>query len=499
MIALTYLIIRNFKLISKPFSNITNKTWIILLIIFLVALVVRVALIPHVHKIIVDEFWYMEGAKNFMQSGKVETCRYIGTEELCRQTPKPVAWSVMLGILFFIFGKSNLGALNMVSVIGALSIPAMFCVAYLLSKKEKLALYASLIIAFFPMQIVHTVYADVIAFASVIILITTAIFLIYKEIGDSKLIWIFIVSLMLLLQVRVEFGIFLFIFLISFFIFKINPFREKKKILRLEKHLLPFIICLFIIFITITAYWFQTQLSIEDQKKIHGDQVFSTGFLRGNSIFFQNLFLRTFNTLWIFIIAGAIFMFGKNRQELSFLLTYIISLIIVYSIFVKVREKYFVFPFIGLILLAAYGMNKISNFNTKAKDIISLAVTLIVLFTLIIGVVPLTGEPKDHLVLNTVVPNQLENDIPQDCWVVSFWPTLVSSTTDIKVISGLELTRQDTLRSHLKNNDCVLLYENNHCAFQGLDVCYYVKKHYDTEIYKVYKEGNAKITLYKIS
>ena len=70
-----FFLIKNYRLIKRPFIKIKKKTWVCLLLIFLVGLTIRVGFIPHIHQVNYDEQAFLNTAESVAKERQLCDCR----------------------------------------------------------------------------------------------------------------------------------------------------------------------------------------------------------------------------------------------------------------------------------------------------------------------------------------------------------------------------------------------------------------------------------------
>ena len=136
------------------FPKVSKKTLFILIAIFIVALALRLFYIDHIHQHFNDEYSYKE-VSNTLYSQQT-FCECLDPQAgVCDDCIPPIwapGWSFVLSFTYlFNPGYNALFFVN--SVLGALSIFLMFIFVYIVSKKESLALIASLLLAVIPVHL----------------------------------------------------------------------------------------------------------------------------------------------------------------------------------------------------------------------------------------------------------------------------------------------------------------------------------------------------------
>src|SRR3989338_3789037 len=123
--------------ISQSFRTISKRTWILLLLIFLVGAGLRVLVVPGLHQLYYDEDGYLDIAKNLAERGS--NCLCLLREESCQFcgfSSKSIGFTPPLRPPFLGFGVSESLAFGFVKLLGSLSVLALFFFAFLLFQKE---------------------------------------------------------------------------------------------------------------------------------------------------------------------------------------------------------------------------------------------------------------------------------------------------------------------------------------------------------------------------
>lgn len=154
LIVLVFLFLINFKTVKKYFSKIDKKTWVILILIFLVGFWLRNS--GYRYGAHVDGYFYQEAAKTIYEKNLFLKGCAIGSLENCRlyhEVLWPQGYPYLITILFHIFGEHDILAMYLSGVLGSLTIFLVFGIAYLLFKSKKIGLYSAAIFAFIPLDI----------------------------------------------------------------------------------------------------------------------------------------------------------------------------------------------------------------------------------------------------------------------------------------------------------------------------------------------------------
>ncbi len=149
----------NGRELRSAFGKIDKRTWAILAGIFLLAVFLRTAVAPQTHRVYFDEDIYLDIGKEILVNGKAALCNY---GEPCKEyafMKWPNGYPFLLAISYVFFGISEGTGFGVVLLLGSLSVFLVFLLAYNLSKNEKVALLAALILALVPVHIMWSATA----------------------------------------------------------------------------------------------------------------------------------------------------------------------------------------------------------------------------------------------------------------------------------------------------------------------------------------------------
>ena len=218
----------SYKELYKLFKKINKKTWIALLIIFIVGLSLRTFYAPHTHRLYYDDDIYLAISQNIARHGKIYVCGY-GTQDECLNigyNKQPNGYSFLVSIPFFLFGTNESLAHYFTAIVSSMTIIIVFLIAYLMFKSKKIGILSSLIFVFIPITIrwaPTTSQGPIFLFFSAL---TVLAFLIYFKSFSNKIFLFSFASLAYTIQIRTE-G-FLLIFLIALMFMLLNKDLTKK-------------------------------------------------------------------------------------------------------------------------------------------------------------------------------------------------------------------------------------------------------------------------------
>ena len=158
VLILTYL---NLPALKKLFRRIKRKSWLILLAIVLMGLIVRVAFGPWAHIVYFDEYDYMQSAKWLVAEGRFGLC-ITGSLEACQKFilfPQQIGVSFLFSAVFFMAEASSSSLMFLNLLINLASIALVFCMGYLMLKRENSALFAAFVFSLVPIYVSYSTSA----------------------------------------------------------------------------------------------------------------------------------------------------------------------------------------------------------------------------------------------------------------------------------------------------------------------------------------------------
>ena len=72
-----------------------------------------------------------------------------------------------------------------------------------------------------------------------------------------------------------------------------------------------------------------------------------------------------------------------------------------------------------------------------------------------------SNSSEDPRLLETIVPEKAESDLPEDCLIVAHWPTVLKSTTGLEVVDVSMFLKNSTY--YLNQSECILFFEDYFC------------------------------------
>jgi len=154
-IALLSLIFVNRKTISKSLAFKDKRILLLLAFLFLVGFCLRNS--TYSNGIPTDGWVFAESAKHMLSDGLFVKGCAVGNLENCglyEQVLFPPGYPFLIALAYLAFGINSIHASIVSAILSALTIPLIFLVCRELFKKEEIGLFAALVFAFFPLDLI---------------------------------------------------------------------------------------------------------------------------------------------------------------------------------------------------------------------------------------------------------------------------------------------------------------------------------------------------------
>ena len=204
LIVWTYKCRREF---DSLFNNAGKKTFFAVVFIFCLSLFLKLILVVPKHLYYNDEFYYMITAKNILLH--INAGPYL----------KSSGWSVIIAIMFAVFGINNYVAIGTSIFFGALTTINIFLLVYFIFKDRYLAILSAVIFSIMPDHIFFSATAERSVVSIFFVTFSVLAMLLYFQNERKNLLWLSLLGISFASQIRPENYIFLALFVIGFYIF----------------------------------------------------------------------------------------------------------------------------------------------------------------------------------------------------------------------------------------------------------------------------------------
>lgn len=512
--------------IRRQFAGIKKTVWVLLLLVFLFGAFLR-AVPPHHHMVFIDEYWTMEAAKNILFSGRSEMCEYLGYEEVrCVPYHKLIGTPFIFSLAFLVLGVNSYNAIYLCTILGSLSILLMFLLAYILFRREDAALYSSLLFATFPYYIMWSGSAATSTPAMFFMLLTLIFFLLYFRTKKQRVYLLAVLTLAYTIQVRIELISLLFLVPVMHLIFDSSL---KKGIMecRLWRYWALFI-PFFVSFLLQAANYVSALINVLGTYSPDIAYNIHLVVIHYNHIpaIIENtcpvLILIALSVLGAFSLKRC-----RNKRFPVFALVLFLTFLAINILVTFIASKIIMSIYVSVILLSAPGAVLISGLlkRVSGEYIAYAAVTALLMAMFFPYVYPhytdslIENAYIDAKVLETTVPEHIKKDVPDNCYIITKYPPVLS-TTNLKATSiHTALSNPGAIENIYRKTGCVMFYEDMSCFHRRtreesgcvvfyqrnciqetpIPECGDVKERYDAEKYIEYDLGEFTYTFYNIS
>jgi 4-amino-4-deoxy-L-arabinose transferase-like glycosyltransferase len=497
-ILLIILICLNRKELWEFFKKIRKRTWLILILIILLASFFRIFVTSHQTIMFGDEGWYMETAKNILEGNYGYFVQGIY---------KSIGWPFIIAVGFFLFGVDNLVAHYASSVLGILTVFNVFCLALVLFKKEGIALWSAFLFSLVPVHIAWSGSAE--TNVASLFFITLALFFsfLYFERKNNHLLWLSLVTLAFACQVRIENYFLLLLFLVGLLIFKIKIFRKTDLKTTLSSLLL---IALVIILITpnlantlhhhLSANWNELTSKNQQYAPNWGISNLVYNSTHQASHFFDSRYHPPIFS--VFLIIGFIWALIKKRKASIFLSSWFLLLFLIYFGCwpnLGPKSRFFMGFYPITTIFAGYGLYSVTNsFSlTKIKKFLILVLIPIIILSFFFYIKKEIGNTISDFQgkMQTAITHLAAKKIPQNCIIIANEPGMLTGVIDSEIINlKFFLIDENSKQEIFQKTDCLLFFEDYTCDSNMQFIsgwqenCQKIKKEYKLTPFLIYSE-----------
>lgn len=513
--ALLILLILNYKEITKPFRKINKKTWLALLVIFIIGFALRND--SYFYGFGFDGMHYQETANFFFKTGLYVKGCTIGNVYDCKfyhQALFPAGFPYLIVLLYYIFGQNSLWAMMLSAFTGSLTIILVYLVTYSLFKKEEIGLYTSLVFALIPLEIMINGSAAVRPFSSFFIALTILFFLLALERNKVKLWSLFAITFSYCIYVRQENSILLIPMLLLF----LTKNRLTKKSFEIEK-----------ISGFVKKYWLPIAIFIISQIPVQhwilfgavdwnvNNPMFSLHYFSFTAPVIFTLLFTDYSWIEVFfnpmisvlLFAGIYFVFkGKEKINISFLWLWFLSFFFLVASYFQCQgypQNFCIFNTVRYTTTLSLSYSIISGFvlfriNEKLKfnRYVFLTAIFVIIFVVSSISIPTTLF-KDARLEEEYVGDAIRavNRTDKDCLIFTGQYAIPNSDLldeNRRKWIDIELIMSGTIQlvwEEIENSTCMVFLKDYGCREIRDEQCGFVYKNFDLEF--LFKEGSTEI------
>jgi 4-amino-4-deoxy-L-arabinose transferase-like glycosyltransferase len=490
----------NRKNISAPFSNITKKTWIALLLILIIAGCLRFFIAPQTHRLYFDEDIYMNIGQNILKEGKAMLCNR-GDLEKCYEyilNKQPNGLPFIASLVFLFTGVNEYPVFILTALLSTLSVLLLFLITYILTKNEKISFYAALLFALAP---IHIRWGGTVAAGPVFLFFSLFAILFFMIYFHSKsLLLLSFITLAFAVQFRPESYLLVIIVAVAFLLFS-----KWTEIVATKK----FLLAIAIFSLLITPMILQTNAVFDDPWGSNagkfGLQYFIKNTADNTLFFFENQRYPVFFS--VLSLVGFFSLLHQKDKKIIFLLSWFFAFFIIYLLFHAGSFNYGVDDRFSLnllpasIIFSAIGIEALSR-KVKLKGIVFDTVLIIIILIVLsfLWLYPYTSSVGQKAnVAREQHKFAYETYIPENCYVMTHVPSmfLVIGRPSLQTWFGQNNNIMDWVYNR---TDCVLFYEAYWCGSEPYksSVCKHMHDNYKLEVYAKKNLGSRNLTFYRV-
>lgn len=519
------LLILNRKDFFEPFRKISRKTWLTLLVIFIVGFALRND--SYSHGFSFDGLHYADAGSFFYKTGIFVKGCAIGNAYDCKlyhQPLFPAGFPYAVTLIYYVFGESSMWTMMLSAFAGSLAIILVYLITYLLFRKEEIGLYTSLVFALVPLEILISGSASVRPFSGFFMALTVLFFLLALRRSSVKLWSLFAITLSYSIYVRQENSLLLIPMLLLYFWENrsvLRSFRIGDILAFFKKYWIP--IAIFIVSQIPVQHWILFGLG---DWTLRSEPIFALKYFPSTApiiltLFFTEYFSMEafFNPLTsILLFAGLYFVFrGKEKINNSFIWLWLLSFFLMEAFFFQCKgypESHCIGNLMRHMMTLTIPYSMISGFvlfkiNERVKvNRHAFLAGMAVVIILISGISMPTTIFKDARMEETYVGSLISavNRTGTDCLV--FIGQIAIPNSDLLGENERKWVDEYIIMNgthhwvweEVENSTCMYFFEDFNCKqeFEGGEVgCNFIYKKFDLEF--LFVEGDIKpIKVYRL-
>lgn len=504
---LVFSFVWSLKDLRRLFRKVDRKTWVFLLVIFVLGFSLRTFVAPHTDRVFFDEDIYLNIGQNIARDGKAVLCNY-GTQETCIDgvyNKQPNGYPFLMGVLFFLFGTSEVSAHYANAVLGGLSVLLVFLIAYLFFENKKIGLLSALIFALIPVAIR---WSPTTAAGTAFVFftgLTVFAFLSYLKDGSRKLFLLGMFSLVFTIQIRTEGVLLFFVVLLMFLFFKKSIFDVIKD----RKNLLILVVFVFLLVPHLIHLNTMRSESWGTEDKALGFKYVDENFEDNGMFFFKNSRFPVVFTL--FSLIGLCSFSKSDFKRKLVLAVWFLCFFGLYLLFYAgsfnygTDVRFSLNLYMPVAILGGCGGYIVSSnlkkrlFKRRYISVVLVAAVILVSFYPFVGMVSSVEDsawdarfPHDFLV-------EEMKELPDDCWIFTQVPSLVL----VHGKNGLQswyAQNPEVVDRVFNSSDYVFYYEGYWCHSEPWKSgqCQYFHDEFDLQVFDSASKRYRTCTLYYV-
>ena len=464
LILIILFILFSFKSIEDSIK-LSKRSLALVFLVFLLALTIRLLLSPRIHEDFYNEWAFMEGAQGMILNGKYGLC-FFGDQRECLSKlviPKHAPGvPLILSLSFILFGVSDQTAIYTNMFYGSASVILVFLVGYLLSQREDVGLYSSLLFALIPLHVKYSGTGLLGPISVFFQLLTATFFLLSLRINKQRMWVLFFLALSYTVQTRPECSLLVLLFAIGYFILK------PAGLTRANVHWYHFLVVLLLLPHVVHL---ANNISSDSWKEGKNISYFSMDHSLRHFAPYIYFWLRADYQLLIFPFLsffGIFYLVGKEKKIFWFLSLWFIMYLLFFipyhfnPITSRTPFRYMLSAYVPFSLFMGYGVIYFLRYFSGTKILGAVLVLAVITFTPLISHITY----KNPLVLAEMeIMKDVENEIDDRCFVVG--RRALFSIQKKFIYPHLLLKDEDAFDRLRSVTDCLYLFQDISASQSG--------------------------------
>ena len=478
-----------------------RRAWGGLLLVLAAGVGFQLLVVAPKHLVYMDEQWYLEAGKNLLLYG---------------WTPvfgKALGWPVLVAGSYLLGGLGNYSALYLGLALGALSIPLLFMLSWVLTRSAACALLAAALWAFMPARMVWSATAETAVPALTFLLGALVLWRRSLDDGDRHLAWCGVALWALAVQIRPESGMFLFLLAAGAWLWRRAEYRQ------VAARTWTAAAAALVVLLP-NVYMYHRFMSVRDWMALD-----SGGLAQGSNLGLDNMarnVLKLTPHAWdgsmhpplLALLSGAGFAYlvWRRRREAAFLALWWALLFAFYfgsnldfyggtaELFPKTKLLLHFYP--ALVLAAGCGLCAAfwEGWGRSARGVsLVLAALLVWTWPSCLRAWPLRSDSRE---LETRLLSDLGTLVPEGCVLVAASPVMAGAVNRLPVVAADDFLSEGPLRPALiRGARCILFLDDLACRLGLPDLartCVAMKRRFPVRPFLHVSQGGSRYTLYTI-
>jgi len=479
----------NLRDFLRLFAGINRKSWAILIIVFILALFLRLFFIPHMHYVFYDEYEHINIAKNMSENKIFARCNFY-LDGKCFEYDLPQwvpGYHFLLSLVFSLFGISESVAYDFNAVLGSVSVIILFLTTFLISNEVGVSLVSALLLTFLPLHLRFSGNSSLEITSSLFILLSILSALVYLRLKTNRSFFFFVIVNSFTLLLRTENGLVLLLLMTLLFAHGIQ-FKKWLKLIPFSILFVPYFLYLPFIRKYAAGYYLCKQHPNIPQ------------------LLLKNLWYWISNhsipiVLVIMAIIGIYSAVRRRDKILLWFLLYFFSFVFFYTfihkgdIYIGDFQRFNIQFYHPVLILASVGLYVTYHLIIKYLKIKWLAFGVLFLAFFL-------NYIYCYTVINSEIPNAFfqrqhqayikGKDIDDSCVFIAYNPSAIITSLNKSSVHIAFMFDETVYKTYLKDR-CLVLVKDYGCYYENEGFCSALENKYKLEEIKLKQDPDLKL------